>query len=106
MAENNLLNFIQDSMKAYIDDKIARNMSKNTISTYLRILDRFYEYLADELAVNKFLDIKDINRYFLNAYVINLQNNGLSHKSQALHVVCIKNSCGLSLTPIFVITDT
>ena len=91
MIENNLLDFIQDNIKSYIDDKTASNLSKNTILTYTRILERFYDYLADELVENEFLSLKDINKYFLNGYVIYLQNNSLSKKSQALHMICIKN---------------
>lgn len=90
MQQNNLLNFIQEHIISYIEDKTAHNLSMNTISTYTRILERFYDYVADELIKNEFLSIKHINQYFLNGYVIKLQNAGLSKKSQALYVICIK----------------
>lgn len=91
MDENNLLNVLNSHLILYVEQKTAYNLSKNSITSYTYIIERFYDYVADELAQNEFLSLKDINKYFLNGYVIKLQNLGLSKKTQQLHILVVKN---------------
>ena len=91
MQDNNLLDILNMQFRSYIEQKTAYNLSKNSISTYTRIIERFYDYIANEVAENEYLSLKDINKYFLNGYIIKLQESGLSKKSQQLHIICLKN---------------
>lgn len=91
MNVNNLLETLNKYSNLYIEEKTASNLTKNSLDTYIRILERFYDYVADELVDNEFLSLKDINKYFLNSYVLKLQKNGLSKKTQQLHVLVLKN---------------
>ncbi len=89
--ENNLLEILNKYYNLYIEEKTASNLTKNSIDTYTRILERFYDYVSDELAENEFLSLKEINKYFLNSYVLKLQKNELSKKTQQLHILVLKN---------------
>jgi integrase/recombinase XerD len=91
MAINNLLNILHENYNTYIEQKTAQKLSNNSINTYIRIIERFYDYIADELAENKFLSLKQINKHFLNSYFIKLQKDGLSSKTQQLHSLVLKN---------------
>jgi site-specific recombinase XerD len=63
--------------------------SKNSLRTYNLILERFYDFVADELDKHK-LKFTNINRYFLNNYIIYLDKQKLSRRTQHLHVNIIK----------------
>lgn len=91
MAINNILNILHENYNTYIEQKNAESLSKNSIDTYIRIIERFYDYVADELAENKSLSLKQVSKYFLNSYFIKLQKDGLSSKTQQLHAIVLKN---------------
>jgi len=89
--DKNILDLMNNYTNLFINSKKAANLSKNTINLYIRVLEIFYEYLAEEVSNNEFLSIKDINRYFLNGYVIKLQENGCSKRTQHLHIIIVQN---------------
>lgn len=71
----------------YINSKISCNISPHTINSAKVTLERFYNYIADEVAENPKLKINDINKYFLNNYLNSLN---LSENSKKLHLTIIK----------------
>jgi integrase/recombinase XerD len=88
---SNLLDFLNKYITLYIESKKASNLALYTIKSTNRILERFYDYVADELSENKKLGLKDINKYFLNNYLTHLTNNKISPNSQKLYITIIMN---------------
>ena len=76
--------------KLFIESKKAMNLAENSIETYLRVLDRFYYYIADQIEDNPKLQFKDINRYFLNVYLNHLKDNAVGDNSRQLHITVLK----------------
>lgn len=85
-----ILEILNKYSQLFINSKNAISGSKNSIKTYSIILERFYEFVASELEKHNNLTIADINRYFLNNYIIWLGNQGLQRNSQYLHITLIK----------------
>jgi integrase/recombinase XerD len=84
-----ILDIINKYNKLFIDSKIASSGSNNSIRAYISILERFYDYMANECSMHN-LSIFDINRYFLNNYLIWLKSQKLGRNSQYLHINIIK----------------
>ena len=87
----NILQFINKYTKLYINTKQSQNLSKHSLNTINKVLDVFYEFLADEYANNDKLNIKDINRYFINNFLLFLTQNGLNDNSQKLYLTILKS---------------
>ena len=71
--------------KSYINEKKALNSAKNTIISYKRVLNEFYEYYTmhyDEIS------LEAIDRVFIINY---LESLALSINSKNLHIVVLKN---------------
>lgn len=85
-----ILELLTNFTKEYIEEKEAANLSKKTISNIKIILERFYDYIADELAENESLAINDINKYFLNNYLNELTNKKIGKSTQKLHLTLLK----------------
>lgn len=85
-----ILEIINKYSNLFLDSKKAASGSKNSIRTYTLILERFYDFVADELDKHQTLVITDINRYFLNNYIIWLGEQGLKRNSQHLNITIIK----------------
>ena len=64
-----ILQILDKYSNLYIENKISSNLSKNTVYQTKTILERFYEFVADEYAENDILTISDINKYFLSNYL-------------------------------------
>ncbi|MFN8770678.1 MAG: tyrosine-type recombinase/integrase [Neisseriaceae bacterium] len=86
-----ILQILDKYSNLYIENKISSNLSKNTVYQTKTILERFYEFVADEYAENDILTISDINKYFLSNYLNKLTKSKLSKSSQKLHLTVIKN---------------
>ncbi|MBY0379144.1 MAG: tyrosine-type recombinase/integrase [Burkholderiales bacterium] len=91
--DNNLdiLQILSKYIELYIDNKISANLSKNSIYSIKSILERFYDFVADEFAENELLTIFDINKYFLSNYLNKLSTQNLNKNSQKLHLSIINN---------------
>lgn len=85
-----ILALLNQYAKLFLEDKKAASGSKNSLRSYTLILERFYEFVADEVDKHESLLIADINRYFLNNYIIHLDQQGLSRRSQHQHINLIK----------------
>ena len=85
-----ILDIINKFSKLFLDSKKASSGSKNSIRTYTLILERFYDFIASELDKHENLLIFDINRYFLNNYIIYLGEQGLKKNTQYLNINVIK----------------
>ena len=83
--ENNELFKLENHIKNYINEKKTLNMAKNTIITYLNVLESFIEYYRgyyEEISIEK------IDRAFIVNY---LDSKGFSASSKNLHAVILKN---------------
>lgn len=87
----NILDLLNESLNSYIESKISSNLSKKTIYNIKTILDRFYDFVAEEMDENEFLSTKDINKYFLSSYLNKLTSTGISKSTQKLHLIIITN---------------
>ncbi|MBP9743248.1 MAG: tyrosine-type recombinase/integrase [Burkholderiales bacterium] len=87
----NILDIINKYNILYINSKKAANLSKNTINNANIILERFYQYCAEESSENEYLSITDLTKYFLNNYLNKLTQDGLSKNTQKLHLTVIKD---------------
>lgn len=85
-----VLTQIQDFFKIFINQQQAKNLSQNTINTYIRVFDKFYDYLASEVENQQIKEITDINNSFLSLYLISLEKSGLSNTTRSLHVTVLK----------------
>ncbi len=85
-----ILDIIHKYSKLFIDSKIAASSANNSIRAYRQILERFYEYIANEQDKHNNLVITDINRYFINNYIIWLNELGLQRSSQHLNINIVK----------------
>ena len=85
-----ILDIINKFSKLFLDSKKSLSGSKNSIRTYTLILERFYDFIASELDKHENLSIFDINRCFLNNYIIYLGEQGLKKNSQYLNINVIK----------------
>ncbi|MBY0379698.1 MAG: tyrosine-type recombinase/integrase [Burkholderiales bacterium] len=85
-----ILEILTKNSQTFLDEKKASSKSKNTLRAYTLILEDFYEYVANELDKHENLTIFDINRYFLNNYIIWLNERKLQKSSQLLHITIIK----------------
>ena len=86
-----ILQILDKYLDLYLNVKQSENKSKFSIRNINSTLDKFYEYVADELSINQNLSIFDINKYFIYNYILLLEKNGLSASSQKLHLTIIKN---------------
>lgn len=91
VQSDNILDFLNKYIELYINDKISNNLSKNTINYTRTYLERFYDYIADELTNNEHLTILDINKYFLSSYLNYLTEHSISKSSQKLHLIVINS---------------
>lgn len=67
MSNENLLSKLVKYNNSYINEKKSLNLSKNTITTYLHILNSFYEFIIEEENTNELNDItKEIVLSFIN----------------------------------------
>lgn len=87
----NILDLLNESLNLYIESKISSNLSKKTIYNIKTTLDRFYDFVAEEMDENEFLSTKDINKYFLSSYLNKLTGTGISKSTQKLHLIIITN---------------
>lgn len=85
-----ILEILNKYNKMFIDSKKALSGSKNSIRAYNAILERFYEFIASEADKHNNLKITDINRYFLNNYILWLNDNNLSRRTQHQHITIVK----------------
>ncbi len=66
MNNENLLSKLDSYKTSFINEKKSLNSSNNTISTYLHILESFYEYIVENNAISELNDInKDIVLQFI-----------------------------------------
>ena len=86
----NILKIINKYTNLYINNKTAANLSVKTIYNTKVVLERFYNYIADEYADNQHLAITDLSKYFLNNYLNHLTQDGISKNTQKLHLTIIK----------------
>ena len=86
----NILDIIIKYTTMYINSKIAANLSSKTIYNTKVILERFYDFIADEYTDNQFLAITDLSKYFLNNYLNILTQQGINKNTQKLHLTIIK----------------
>jgi integrase/recombinase XerD len=86
-----ILQIFSKYLSLYINIKKSENKSKFSIRNTNTALERFYDYIADELANNQKISIFDINKYFIYNYIALLEKRGLSISSQKLHLTIIKN---------------
>lgn len=86
-----ILSQIQNYIKAYINHQKAKNLSKNTISAYLRVFDIFYDFFAGEVSGNQIQALNEVNNAFLATYIHYCQNElNLSNATRKLHITVIK----------------
>jgi integrase/recombinase XerD len=90
-ANTQILDLLTKFNQLYINAKKSQNLSQNSISLYYRVLERFYDFCADELANNEYLSVNGINKYFLGNYIFSLHKNKISRTSQKTHLTVIKN---------------
>ena len=76
--------------KNYINDKKAKNYSKNTIVGYKKVIQTFKDFCIEEDEDNE-LSFLDMNRYFFNSFIAYLKEKNLSEKSIELYINVIKN---------------
>ncbi|MFN8789176.1 MAG: tyrosine-type recombinase/integrase [Neisseriaceae bacterium] len=86
-----ILQFITKYTDLYINNKQSENLSKYTLRNIVLVLERFYQFIADEFTLDNNLTLHKFNRYFLNNYLLFSANQGLSPNSQKLHLTIIKN---------------
>ncbi|MFN8771084.1 MAG: tyrosine-type recombinase/integrase [Neisseriaceae bacterium] len=87
----NILQILDKYTTLYIQNKTALNLSKNSIYSIKVVLERFYDFVAEEFTENEIITISDINKYFLSNYLNKLTTNNLNKNSQKLHLTIIKN---------------
>ena len=85
-----ILDFISKYKELYLDFKVSNNLSQHTINNINLVLDRFYDYVADESSTDE-ITINDMTKYFLSNYLNALTNKGMSKSTQKLHIIIIKN---------------
>ena len=85
-----ILDILTKYSKLFLNSKKATSNSKNSVRTYNLILERFYDFIAEQSEKHQKLTINDINRYFLNNYIMWLSEQGLKPSSQHLHINLIK----------------
>lgn len=67
MSNESLLSKLDKFNVSFLNEKKTLNSSKNTISTYLYILESFYEFIVDSNVINTLEDInKEVILAFLN----------------------------------------
>ena len=86
----NILEIINKYTTLYINSKIAANLSSKTIYNIKVILERFYDFIADEYTDNQFLEITDLSKYFLNNYLNTITQQVINKNTQKLHLTIIK----------------
>ena len=84
---NHIMDVFSKYQDLYINNKISCNMSSHTINGARLAIERFYDYIADELVENPKLKINDLNKYFLTNYLNSLN---LNENSKKLHLSIIK----------------
>lgn len=85
-----ILVVLEKFKELFINSKKASSNSKNSLRTYNSILEKFYEFVASEVDIHDNLKITDINRYFLNNYIIWLNDSKLSRRTQHQHINIVK----------------
>ena len=85
-----ILEVLNQYTKLFLESKKAASGSKNSLRSYTLILERFYDFVANEVNKHEKLLITDINRYFLNNYIIHLDQQDLSRRTQHQHINLIK----------------
>jgi integrase len=85
-----LLIELQNYFKKFIDNQKAKNLSQNSIITYSRIFDTFYDYLSGQMQDESNQSLLDVNNSVLAGYLIELHNEGLSDTTRKLHVTVLK----------------
>ena len=85
-----ILEVLNQYTKLFLESKKAASGSKNSLRSYILILERFYDFVANEVDKHEKLLITDINRYFLNNYIIHLDQQDLSRRTQHQHINLIK----------------
>ena len=66
-------------------------MSNKTIYNANIVIERFYNYVANEFNENEYLSINDITKYFISNYLNKLTQDGLSKNTQKLHLTVLKS---------------
>jgi integrase/recombinase XerD len=89
--DSNILEILNKFRSLYLDGKNANNLSKHTIYNINLVLDRFYDYVADEISEENELSLHDMSKYFLSNYLNKLTEDGISKNTQKLYVIIIKN---------------
>ena len=84
MNNENLLSKLDQYKTAFINEKKSLNSSNNTISTYLYILESFYEYIIDNLTLS---DLDDINKDIVLQFITRDANSANSTKILNLAVI-------------------
>lgn len=84
MNNENLLSKLDQYKTAFINEKKSLNSSNNTISTYLYILESFYEYIIDNLTLS---DLDDINKDIVLQFITRDENSANSTKILNLAVI-------------------
>ncbi len=85
-----ILEEIQKFYKLFLENQIAKNLSKNSIDTYNRVFDKFYDFLASENEIFQLKSLIDINNAYLASYLLHLESLGLGSTTRKLHVTVIK----------------
>jgi len=85
MSNETLLTKISNYSKMYINEKIALNMSNNTILVYQRVLESFYEFIIEEDSI---IEINDISKEIV-LKLINKDNKSAS-SSKILYLSVLK----------------
>jgi integrase/recombinase XerD len=85
-----VLDILNKYTDLFIESKNATSGSINTIRAYTNILEQFYQFVANEAEMHKKLKLIDINRYFLNNYILWLNELNLSRRTQFQHITVVK----------------
>ncbi len=91
VSDPQLLELLAQFKTSYIEHKTANNLSSRTINNINLVLDRFYDYVAGEIDESKPLLLKDIDKYFIVAYLNSLTEQSISKTTQKLHLTIITN---------------
>lgn len=86
MSNELLLTKLEKYSNLFIKEKKVLNSSKNTISTYSRILNSFYEYILD---LENLIEITDINKEILINFLTYSDNS--ANSSQILKLAVLKS---------------
>ena len=83
--KESLLTKIDYFKEKYIKEKISLNYAKNTINTYLLILEQLFEFLVK---YEDLIELKDINREIIIEF-INIDDK-LSNSTKQLRIIVVK----------------